>query len=150
MKNNEWLTAESFEQTQEIVSAINTLSIHAKLTLAEIDDSDRGEEVREARTRLLAFLARFEAVVQAAEQRPEGAVLGVDPRLGQLARKFLSAKSQWPQKSALYAISFAELRRLLTSDTSEDLKALVNVLHDLRALVEQHAHADVAGILGDI
>lgn len=150
MKNNEWLTAESFEQTQEIVSAINTLSIHAKLTLAEIDDSDRGEEVREARARLLTFLVRFEAVVQAAEQRPEGTVLGVDPRLGQLATKFLSAKSQWPQKSALYATPFAELRRLLTSDTPADLKALVNVLHDLRVLVEQHAHADVAGILGDI
>ena len=42
---NDWLTASSFERTHEIVSAINTLSIHAKLVLAGIDDSTNQEEV---------------------------------------------------------------------------------------------------------
>src|SRR5438046_8236525 len=102
MKNNEWLTAESFEQAHEILSAINTLSIHAKLTLAGVNDAPREKEVREARTCLLKFLERFEIVVQGAEQRGDGRALGVDPRFGQLAGKFLTMRSQWPQRSTLY------------------------------------------------
>ncbi len=150
MKNNEWLTAESFEQAHELLSAINTLSIHTKLAIAGIDDAARKTEVREARATLMTFLDRFEMVVQSAEQRQDGRALGVDPRFGQLASKFLAAKSQWPQRSPLYSASFAELRRLVISEKTKDLQSLVAVLRDLRAFVEQHAHSDVVGILGDI
>lgn len=150
MKNNEWLTAESFEQAHELLSAINTLSIHTKLRLAAIDDTDRLGEVQEARAIFTNFLSRFEQVVSEAEQRRDHRALGVDPRFGQLASKFLAAKSQWSQESSLYSTSFAELRRLTMSEKKEDQKHLVTLLRDLRAFVEQHAHSDVVGILGDI
>ena len=150
MKNNEWLTAESFEQAHELLSAINSLSIHTKLAIAGIDDAARLEEVREARTTLINFLKRFEQVVSEAEQRRDHRALGVDPRFGQLASKFLAAKSQWSQGSSLYSTSFAELQRLTMSEKKEDRKGLVALLRDLRAFVEQHTHSDVVGILGDI
>jgi len=150
MKNNEWLTAESFEQAHELLSAINTLSIHTKLLLAGIDDTDRLGEVEEARTALINFLTRFAQVVSDAEQRGDHRAFGVDPRFGQLVSKFLAMKSQWPQESPLYSTSFAEMRGLLTSANREDQKHLITLLRDLRAFVEQHAHSDVVGILGDI
>src|SRR5262245_17902430 len=141
MKNNEWLTAESFEQAHELLSAINTLSIHTKLALAGIDDAARLEEVREARTTLINFLNRFEQVVSEADQRRDHKALGVDPRFGQLASKFLAAKSQWSQGSSLYSTPFTELQRLTMSEKKEDQKDLVAILRDLRAFVEQHAHS---------
>jgi hypothetical protein len=150
LKDNEWLIAQSFERAHEVVSAINTLSIRAKLTLAGVDDSSRDEDVRNARTLLLTFLDRFQAVVQDAERHRDGTVLGADPRLGQLAKTFLSVKCQWPRPSALYSSSFTEVRELLTSKRVEDLQDLINFLRDLRSLVEQHAHSDIIGILGDI
>lgn len=150
MKNNEWLVAQSFERAHEVVSAINTLSIRAKLTLAGIDDSSRDEEVRNAHALLLAFLDRFDAVVQDAERHRDRTVLGADPRLGQLAKKFLSAKCEWPRPSMLYSSSFSEIRGLLTSKRVEDLQGLITFLRDLRSLVEQHAHSDIIDILGDI
>jgi hypothetical protein len=150
MKNNEWLTAESFEQAHELLSAINTLSIHTKLVLAGIDDTDRLGEVREARIVLSNFLTRFEQVVSEAEQRGDHRALGVDPRFGQLVSKFLATKSQWPQESPLYFTSFVEMQRLTTSEKKEDQKQLIALLRDLRAFVEHHAHSDVVGILGDI
>jgi len=150
MKNNEWLTAESFEQAHELLSAINTLSIHTKLMLAGIDDTERLGEVREARIVLTNFLTRFEQVVSEAEQRGDHRALGVDPRFGQLVSKFLATRSQWPQESPLYFTSFAEMQRLTNSEKKEDQKHLISLLRDLRAFVEQHAHSDVVGILGDI
>ena len=118
--------------------------------LVGIDDTERLGDVAEARTVFTNFLDRFEQIVSEAEQRRDHQALGVDPRFGQLVSKFLAAKSQWSQASSFYSTSFAELRRLITSEKKEDQKHLISVLRDLRAFVEQHAHSDVVGILGDI
>lgn len=150
MKKNEWLTAQSFERAHELVSAINALSIRAKLTLARVDDSSRDEEVRKARMHLCNFLDRFQTVIQEAERDRHGTVVGTDPRLGQLARRFLSVKGEWPRPAGLYDASFPQVRALLLSDAVDDQKDLIDCLRDLRLLVEQHAHADISGILGDI
>jgi hypothetical protein len=150
MKNNEWLTAESFESAHEVVSAINTLSIYAKLQLADLDHGAREKEAAQARDRIASFVDRLANVVQSAERRPDGSVLGVDPRLGELASKFLSERSQLPRRSPLYSVSFAEMRHLLSATTSEDLKKLIGLLRALRVLIEQHAHSDIVGILGDV
>jgi hypothetical protein len=99
---------------------------------------------------LLGFLARLDNVVQDAERRPDGTVLGIDPRLGQLASKFLTGRARLPRRSALYSVSFSEMGRLLKSGKTDDLKGVVKLLRELRALIEQHAHSDVVGILGDV
>ncbi|MFQ5827967.1 MAG: hypothetical protein ACE5JD_02245 [Candidatus Methylomirabilia bacterium] len=150
MKNNEWVIAQSFERVHEVVSAINTLSIRAKLTLAGIDDSSRDDDVRKARMHLVTFLDRFEAVVQDAERHRDGTVLGADPRLGQLAQRFLSVKGKWPCPPGLYTASFPQVRTLVLSRRFEDQKDLINCLRDLRLLLEQHAHSDISRILGDV
>jgi hypothetical protein len=77
-------------------------------------------------------------------------VLGVDPRLGELAGKFLTGRSQLPRRSPFYSVSLGESRRLLGAQKAEDLKMLVKLLRALRVLIEQHAHSDVVGILGDV
>ncbi len=150
MKDNEWLVAQSFERAHELVSAINTLSIRSKLILAGVDDSSRDAEVHKARTDLLTFLDRFHAVVQNAECHRDGTVLGADPRLGQLAKRFLSLRAKWPCPPGLYSVPFSQMRALLMSAAFEDQKDLINCLRDLRLLLEEHAHADISGILGDI
>jgi len=99
---------------------------------------------------LVTFLSRLENVVDDAARRPDGTVLGVDPRLGELASKFLTGRSQLPRRSPLYSVSLGELRRLLGAQKAEDLKMLVKLLRALRVLIEQHAHSDVVGILGDV
>lgn len=150
MDNNKWLNAQSFERAHEIIAAINTLSIHAKLTLAHVDDAPRLQRVAAARKYLLDFINRFEEVIKSTEHSKENVITGADPRFGQLAKNYLSGKSQWPNPSALYSSSFPELRNMLTSERTESLERLIQLLHDLRSLVEQHAHADIIGILGEI
>jgi hypothetical protein len=58
--NSDWLTASSFERASEIISAINLLSIHSKLTLAGVDDPADPFDIGEARAKLVAFLAELQ------------------------------------------------------------------------------------------
>jgi hypothetical protein len=147
---SDWLAAANFEQTHELVSAINTLSIHAKLALAGAAYTGDPAEVEQARSRLLAFLDRFGSLLEANESSPDGTIVGADPRLRDLAAQFLSAKRSLPQRSPLYALSLPALRRVIQSERPEDLRELVACLRDLRLLVEQQAYVDVIGILGDV
>ena len=148
MVKHDWLAAASFERTDELVGAINTLSIHAKLALAGVEEAPDGERVRQARTALIAFLDALAAVVREVESDRDGALVGADPRLGALAARYLAARGRWPQRAEFYALSFDELRDLVRSERREDLPAVVSCLRGLRALLEQHAHEDVTGILG--
>lgn len=150
MKQVDWLVAQSFEQLQAVLSAINTLSIHTKLMVAGLDDAARNREAEQARADLLHFLDRLDAVTQSAQHHRNGVTLGVDPRLGQLARKFLSLKTRWPQASSLSNTSLSQFRELLSARTLDNDKLLVGFLRDLRSLLEEHIHSDIAGILGDV
>ncbi len=133
--SNEWLVAESFERLHELISAINTLSIHAKFRLAGRADDRREASVNQARDRLKAFLESLEMVVGRADQEDKGAFLGTDPRMGELG---------------LFRSSFDDLRALLTATEPQDLQRLIQFLRDLRAILEVNSHSDVVGMLGEI
>jgi hypothetical protein len=121
----EWLTARSFERSHEIISAINTLSIHSKRLVAGKTDVGRETEVAEARNALLAFLERFNAVVRQAEEQREATIVGADPRLSSLAKKFMVARRQLPQRPLFHARSLDELRDLLKAAHSTHRDQLV-------------------------
>lgn len=151
MNRSEWLAALSFERAHEVLSAINTLSIRAKLILAGVDDAQRDETVREARKQLLAFLDRLRAAVEGREQRADFGVLGVDPRMGQLVEQFVSTKSRWPCPSGgLYQSTLGDIRALLLSESAAEQKKLIECLRELRHLIEEHSRADNSVILGDV
>lgn len=148
--SNNWLAAESFERAHSIISALNTLSIHAKMILANVDDTARSTEVMKARAILRAFLESFGAIVKEAERTREGMVTGADPRLSQLARTFVAKRRQWPQHSPLYDVTLSEVDALLESDMPDNLRQLIAYLQELRVLLEQNVHADIVRLLGEI
>ena len=148
--SNNWLAAESFERAHSIISALNTLSIHAKMVLANIDDTARSSDTVKARAVLRAFLESFGAIVKEAERTREGMVTGADPRLSQLARTFVAKRRQWPQHSPLYDVTLSEVDALLESDNPDNLRQLIAYLQELRVLLEQNVHADIVGLLGEI
>jgi hypothetical protein len=145
--STDWLTIQSFQRSQDLLAAINTLSIHTKLRLSGVADEERAEAAAEARERLAAFLEDFEKIVQQAEQAEEG-MLGVDPRLQQLARSFVAAKRDKERfHSRLFTQSPSDALNLLASTDEKDQQALVECLADLRALVEEHISTDTHRIL---
>ena len=148
--STEWLAIQSFQRSQDLLVAINTLSIHTKLKLSGLADEERAEAASEARGKLASFLEAFEKIVQQAERAEGGILLGIDPRLQQLARSFVAAKRDRNRfHSTLFTQSPSETVSLLASADEKDQQALVESLTDLRTLVEEHVQVDAARILED-
>jgi hypothetical protein len=148
--SKEWLSVQNFERLHSLISSINTISINAKLEMDGIDDSSRLPLVEQSKKNLLEFINRFELLIEKVERDKDKVAFGSDPRLGELAQRFAEARHKRPQVSTLASISLNELRELLLSDSIPNRAALVACLRDLRRLLEQHVHADVVNVLGEL
>ncbi|HID31134.1 MAG TPA: hypothetical protein EYP19_14205 [Desulfobacterales bacterium] len=146
-----WLAIQSFQQSQDILAAINAVSIHTKLRLTGVADEERAPVVAKARETLASFLDAFEKVIHQTEQAKDGPLIGIDPRLRQLARSFIAARHNRRRfHSALFTKSISDMAGLLASNDKKDQQALVECLVELRILVEEHIHVDANRILGEI
>ena len=149
--NSNWLTATSFEQSMEIVAAINELSTYAKLKRAGIEDEDEAETtVEESRKVLSAFLTTLQQVVKSTNGDENQPILGTDPRSGELIHKYLIQAKRNTASRGLYNVSLDQLIELISSNDPKRFDELIICLKDLRELVEQHMHGDINNLLGDI
>jgi hypothetical protein len=149
MKNS-WLAASNFERMQQIISAINTLVIDAKLTLVGVEQPIDEAELSQARAELADFLTQFDTLLQKTEKSLDSVVVGDDPRLGELTVQYLAEKRRSSEPSSLYNIPLSELKGLITLEQRDRLPQLIGYLRELRSLLEQHTQADVQDVLGDI
>lgn len=148
--NNNWMAASSFGRAYEIISAINTISIHAKLAQLGEKDPQKQESVNKARSTLAEFLINLEKIILDAEKEQDGVIMGSDPRMSELVQTFILGKQSFPQSSDLFRLPLKRFGELLLSEKSEDMPELIILLRDFRSVIEQHSHADVIGILGDL
>ena len=147
--SSEWLTAESFERNQRLISAINTISIHTKLAREGVRNVPDIGDVAAAQRELETFLNRVGPLVHEVETNRDAAILGVDQRLGVLVRQLASTRQKRPA-SILQTLPIERVSDLLGSTRPNDQEMLVAYLRALRSLLEQHAHADVVGLLGEV
>lgn len=148
--SKEWLSTQSFERIHRLIYAINTISIHSKLEMAGVHDPSSLPAVDEARQHLLRFLQDFEPVLANVERDQDQLSVGVDPRLGHLARGLAQVRRQRPRASKLASVTLSELRNFLVSEDASGRQTLIECLRDLRQLLEEHMHADVVSILGEL
>lgn len=150
MKSN-WLTVTSFEQSMEVVTAINELSTYAKLRRAGIEDESVVDTtVEESRKILTAFLTNFQQIVKSTNGDESQPILGADPRSGDLIHKYLLQAKRNTASSGLYNVSLDELIQLISTNDPKRFDELILCLRDLRGLVEQHMNADIHNLLGNI
>ena len=147
--SDKWLSAQNFERSFHLVSAINTVSIHTKLEAAGVDDDDRLPEVEDARGYLVRFLRTLDPVVRDYRGASKALVDGVDPRLGDLARGFLAAQAERPPTTALSDVSPEKICHLIESSDPLDREKLLLCLRDLRRIFEQHVRSDAAEVFGE-
>jgi hypothetical protein len=147
---NKWLAATHFERMHEVISAINTLSINAKLRLAGIPNPVDSNELTEARKLLTNFLQHFFKLVGVAEANTREVIIGDDPRIGDLLESFFVEKQRAGDAEGLYNISPEDLQVLIDAEETSKLERLVVCLRDLRLLIEAHSQTDISNLLGDI
>lgn len=146
---NDWLTTSSFERSFEIVSAINILSIHAKLRMAKASDPVNLETIKKAQSILSKFLEALASLIESAQKDQSGVILGADPRFGELALHYMSEQHRLPPRSILFTFSIEQLNELIKSKKTEDLPTLIECLTSLRSLIEQYTQTDITGMFGD-
>jgi galactokinase len=148
--NMQWIAFQNFKQSQDLISAINTLSIHLKLKLLNVNDEERIQAVEKAKTVLAAFLKTLNTVVDRIEQTKSEPLTGVEPRLHQLANNLVTAKQKQSQfRSVLFNTPPDRIEKMLNSDQVEEQKELINSLRELRTFLEENFHEDTVQIIGE-
>ncbi len=84
------------------------------------------------------------------EHDQDGLVVGSDPRFSQLVNDFLAERRRLPNKSALFVMPISELSKLVNSNDVTDLAKLIDLLRELRNILEHHSRSDFLGVIGDI
>ncbi len=144
-----WLAIQSFQQSQELLSAINTLSIHRKLTEKGYLDTNRKEAAEQATAILIAFFQKLDKIVQNIEDGHRKPIMGVDARLRHLAENYVQAKLAQPC-SPFLELPLSQVRDLFYSESSEDRSKSLAVLAAFRELLEEHVGVDARQLLGNI
>jgi hypothetical protein len=151
MMRARWLTVQSFQQSQEILAAINALSIHLKLDSEGVSGPERAAAAADSRKRLDGFLKALEPLVGKRDQKQVGPALGTSPRTRQLAESFVRARRDRARfRSALFREDIPAARRLLHSDAEEDRDPLLLCLEELRDLIQEHVEADASQMMGQV
>lgn len=146
-----WLTVQSFRRSQEVLAAINTLSIHIKLELDGVRDEGRTAAVARAKETLASFLFEMDRGTEEAELGDSKPLLGTDPRRSQLVKNFVAARQNRHRfRSVLFRNKLSSVPQLLNSEVREDRLSLLQCLEDLRTLLEEHVDVDAERILREI
>lgn len=147
--STQWLAIQSFQQSQELLSAINTLSIHRKLTDKGYLDTNRKEAAEQAIVTLVAFFQKLDKIVQNIEDGHRKPIVGVDTRLRHLAENYVQAKRA-QSHSPFLELPLSQVRDMFYSESSEDRKKVLAVMAAFRELLEEHVGVDTRQLLGDI
>ena len=147
--STQWLTIQSFQQSQELLSAINTLSIHHKLTDKGYLDTNRKESAEQAIEILAAFFQKLDKIIQNIEDGHRKPIVGVDTRLRHLAENYVQAKRA-QSHSPFLEFPLSQFRELFYSESTEGRGKVLVVLAAFRELLEEHVGADAKRLMGDI
>lgn len=146
--SSDWMAIQSFHRSQELLSAINELSIHLKLEAAGVADEQQTARAEEGRIKLLEFLRRLEPLIEAAEEKEREPVTGADARMRQLAQRLVERRSKARGKSPLLTKSVSKVIELLESENPESREPLLESLRDLRQLLDEHLETDTRALVG--
>lgn len=145
-----WQLAESFERTRHLIAAINTVSVHTKLSLAGVPDPQKRDHVDNAKLLLRNFLEKLSGDLSQFDKDVSSPVTGATARANLLAKRFANSRNQAPESSPIYTTPIPQFIPLLESDSATDKATLIAGLHTLRNLLEQLHHADSSEMLGNL
>jgi hypothetical protein len=145
------LNVQSFQQSQGLLSAINTLSIHRKLNLNGYPDLNRKDAAEQSQETLIAFFQKLDKIAQDIEDRHPKHVLGVNVRLRHLAENYVQARrNPVSLSSPLGEHSLSQVGQLFDSGCPEDCRQALEILAAFRELLEEHVSVDAQILLGEI
>jgi hypothetical protein len=147
----DWLAAQSYQEAQTIVAAINDLSIGLKLNRRGIRSADQDCAITAARDVLRSFFDTFRTLVEQAESTADKPLVGTAPGLSALVRTIAEVRrGSSPRLHRLREERVDGIRSLLDAEDAESQDRLLEYLCDLRILLEEQIDAEVGRIMGEL
>ncbi|MCQ3977949.1 MAG: hypothetical protein DPW09_31360 [Anaerolineae bacterium] len=140
-----WLALRSLRRNQQLLKAINVLSLHLQLIIEGHESDVQPPVLAAARTKLLEFLDRLEAGIHQAKESEIGVIYGADARFQAFVESYIDAQKN--ASTSLLANDLASIRRFLDSDAANDQESLLAYLTHLRVLVEEQINHDTVQAL---
>jgi hypothetical protein len=145
--SEQWMDIQSFFADQEILGAINDLSIAIKQKLGGIHDAERFSRATQARSVLQRFFQRLEEATAPSERETFAAI---DPRFKELADSFQSARRDPANFQSILMRGGAKTAgALLETTKKQEQRELLKCLDELRRVVAHHQQTDVSAIIED-
>jgi hypothetical protein len=145
-----WLSYQSFQYSQQLISALNTVIIDLKLRESGKVAGDGSPKVLEAFRKVDSFLESFGSIVSLAEQSQSSPALGTSARMRQLGMRYLKARRKSKKfQAGLFTMTIDEFRDLLRSNAPGDRMLLVSGLEEMRTLIEEHFNEDISEVVGE-
>lgn len=141
-------SANHVERTYKVLSAINLLSISAKLTLLKANNPIDARELSQARRQLLEFTTELSSLIEKADRREGRTILGTDRRMSELVSQ-VRQLTQSSSSDTSIRLTLDDLPHLLEAEDESHQAVLVQYLDQLRSLVEQHAYSDMVAVFGE-
>jgi len=145
-----WLSVQSMKSNHSIIGAINTLSIHLKLTTKGMESPKSDDDVILAKNTIREWLTEFDKYLSAYEQNSFQALTGISPRLQQFVKRFESAKRKREFSSPIFRESPNKILELLSNNQPKKVNELLASLSDLRTLLEEHNQMDLQNLVPDL
>jgi hypothetical protein len=143
---NKWLALQSFQQTQALISAINTLALGIKYEQVGLKSDETAN--KQAIEKLRLFLDEMSNVVQRIEGDDHQPILGVSPYLIHLAESFIEPSSSHSHHLTVHSRP-SEIKAKLEAETPAEKAELIDELHTLRVILESQVQEDTKTVLGD-
>lgn len=145
-----WLSYQSFQYSQQLISALNTLIIDLKLRESGKVSGELSPKVTEAFESVDGFLEAFDSIVIRVEQSQSSSPLGTSARMRELGMRYLKARRNSKKfRSELFTQTISRFRGQLQSHNSDDRKLLISGLEEMRTLIEEHFNEDISEIVGE-
>lgn len=145
-----WLGVQNLKQNQDLLSAVNSLSIKTKFDLAGVNDESVNTAANTAREKLSAFFTTLKTVVAETQTGDESALLGADLGWRQMAKRLLRSNSYRSLTTASVEEMLEHTRQLLTPRNQSDCRELVSRLEEIRVLLEEQTRTDAERVLNDV
>jgi hypothetical protein len=145
-----WLGVQNLKQNQDLLSAVNSLSIKTKFDLAGVSDENVNRAANTAREKFSAFLTNLKGVVAEIQAGEESALLGADLGWRQLAKRLLRSNSFRTLTPSSAEQMLERTMRLLMPENRRDSEELVSRLEEFRVLLEEQTRTDAERVLNDV
>jgi len=150
---NIWQPIQTSYNNNQLISSINDLLIHLKLSKLGLDSKIPGEEIEQAKIEIKEFLNLLKPYLRKKQSSNKILPIGIDRNTKEIIKNFSDAQNDLElANSPLFNQSFDSLKALLKKSnlSGNEPELLIQTLTSLGNILEEQQHTNLNNLSEDI